>query len=87
MSDLPISAKSWLSSRSVYTRSTQNAGIRPLNARYKTTCIHLEHPRGYADPAIMARNKAILRDTAKSGRVRAERGIQELLDEGYKVDR
>ncbi|MDA0947154.1 MAG: glycosyltransferase family 2 protein [Planctomycetota bacterium] len=63
----------------------QNAGIRPLNARYKTTCIHLEHPRGYADPAIMARNKAILRDTAKSGRVRAELGIQELLDEGYRV--
>jgi hypothetical protein len=33
----------------------------------------------------MAQNKAILRDTAKSGRVRAERGIQELLDEGYRV--
>ena len=63
----------------------QNAGIRPLNARYKTTCIHLDHPRGYADPAIMAQNKAILRDTAKSGRVRADRGIQELLDEGYRV--
>ena len=63
----------------------QNAGVRPLNARYKTTCLHLEHPRGYLDPAVMAQNKAILRETSKSGRKRAERGIQELLDEGYLV--
>ena len=63
----------------------QNAGVRPLNARYKTTCLHLEHPRGYLDPAVMAQNKAILRETSRSGRERAERGIQELLDEGYLV--
>ena len=63
----------------------QNAGVRPLNARYKTTCLHLEHPRGYLDPAVMAQNKAILRETSRSGRKRAERGIQELLDEGYLV--
>jgi len=63
----------------------QNAGVRPLNARYKTTCLHLEHPRGYLDPAVMAQNKAILRETSRSGCERAERGIQELLDEGYLV--
>jgi hypothetical protein len=33
----------------------------------------------------MAQNKAILREAAKRGHQRPERGIQELLDGGYLV--
>lgn len=37
----------------------KHAGIKPLRARYRAIVVHLEHGRSYADPALIAANKAI----------------------------
>lgn len=36
----------------------KNAGIKPKHVRYDAICVHLDHARGYADPANVAANKA-----------------------------
>ena len=36
----------------------KNAGIKARHVRYDAVCVHLDHERGYADPANVAANKA-----------------------------
>lgn len=36
-----------------------NYGIRPKQIRYSTVCLHLDHPRGYATPESIKKNKNI----------------------------
>lgn len=63
-----------------------NAGIKPRHVRYDAICIHLDHPRGYADPEIVARNKALRIRSAKEGIIETPCGIRQLLDAGYKPE-
>lgn len=63
-----------------------NAGIKPRHVRYDAICIHLDHPRGYADPEIVARNKALRIRSAKEGIIETPCGIRQLLDTGYKPE-
>lgn len=48
-----------------------HAGLRPYRAKNSAFLLHLDHDRPYADPAEMERNRAILRETMRTGRVRS----------------
>lgn len=52
-----------------------NAGIRGRHLRYTAPLVHLDHPRGYADRARMARQKAHIRAIRASGTFWTMRGI------------
>lgn len=56
----------------------ENAGIRGKRIRHRVPCLHLDHPRGYADPEARAANLAIRRETARLRRTRTEHGIAQL---------
>ena len=43
--------------------------------RYVASVVHLDHPRGYVDRALVAANKARIREVRRSGRTWAEDGI------------
>lgn len=52
-----------------------NAGVRGQHLRYTASVVHLDHPRGYADPATIRANKARVRETRRSGRSWTPDGI------------
>ena len=52
-----------------------NNGVRGRHLRFTAPLIHLDHPRGYADPEKMARQKAHIREVRRSGQVWTEDGI------------
>jgi glycosyltransferase involved in cell wall biosynthesis len=52
-----------------------NLGIRPLQARHYTICIHLEHSRDYKSAEALTKNHVIRRETHKTGRSWTENGI------------
>ncbi len=45
----------------------ENAGVRGRHLRYTAPLVHLDHPRGYADPEKMRRHKAMIKAARKSG--------------------
>ena len=45
----------------------KNAGVRGRHLRYTAPLVHLDHPRSYADPALIARQKARVREVRRSG--------------------
>ena len=53
----------------------QNAGVRARHVRYDAICVHLDHARGYKDPAMVQANKALRQDVARRGLTRTEHGI------------
>lgn len=53
----------------------RNAGIRGRHLRFTAPLVHLDHPRGYADPAKIARHKAHISEIRASGRFWAPDGI------------
>ncbi|ESU22405.1 glycosyl transferase [Flavobacterium enshiense DK69] len=40
-----------------------NYGIKPKQIRYSTVCLHLDHPRGYATPESINKNRNIRKET------------------------
>ena len=40
-----------------------NYGIKPIQIRYSTVCLHLDHPRGYATQESINKNLAIRKET------------------------
>jgi glycosyltransferase involved in cell wall biosynthesis len=52
-----------------------NAGVRGRHLRYTAPLVHLDHPRGYADPEKIRRHKALIRDRRRSGAFWAADGI------------
>ena len=54
----------------------ENAGVRGRHMRYTAPVVHLDHPRGYADPATMRANKERVRDAGRSGRTWTPDGIE-----------
>lgn len=63
-----------------------NAGVKPRHVRFDAICVHLDHSRGYADPAIVARNKALRLRVAKEGIIETPQGIRQLLESGYQPE-
>ncbi len=53
-----------------------NKGIKPLQIRYSTVTIHLDHPRGYVTDDMIVKNKAIRKQTKKNKSVWTEYGIE-----------
>lgn len=53
----------------------RNAGIRPRPIRFTAPVLHLDHPRGYADPVRMAFNRERIEQSRQSGRTWAEDGL------------
>lgn len=61
-----------------------NIGIRPKHVRYNAIVIHLDHSRGYRDPAMVKANKALRVANARRNIGRTEYGISRLLSDGYR---
>lgn len=55
-----------------------NAGLRGVQIRHRAPVVHLEHGRGYMDPAVIARNLAIRRRIRAQRETRARLGLAEL---------
>jgi glycosyltransferase involved in cell wall biosynthesis len=53
----------------------ENAGIKGQHLRYTAPLVHLDHPRGYADPEKIRRHKAIIRAARTSGVAWTEHGL------------
>lgn len=52
-----------------------NRGIRGRHLRYTAPLVHLEHPRGYADPARIRHHKQKIRERRRSRQYWVEDGI------------
>lgn len=52
-----------------------NYGIKPIQIRYSTLCLHLDHPRGYATKESINKNKKIRKETKKLNKNWTESGI------------
>jgi hypothetical protein len=52
-----------------------NAGVRGQHLRYMASVVHLDHARGYVDPALVRANKARIRAVRSGGRRWTEDGI------------
>lgn len=59
----------------------ENAGVRGKCVRYRAVCLHLEHARGYVDPAAEERNRLLRRRTRREGVVRTPFGIDQTQDQ------
>jgi hypothetical protein len=53
----------------------ENAGVRGKQVRHRALVVHLDHPRGYREEAVLRRNRAIRDEVAATRRIRAERGL------------
>lgn len=53
----------------------ENAGVRGRHLRYTAPLVHLDHPRGYADPELIRRHKAHIRAVRAEGTAWSEAGI------------
>ena len=53
-----------------------NYGIKPIQIRYTTTCLHLDHPRGYATQESIKKNLGIRKETKDLKKKHTEFGIK-----------
>lgn len=52
-----------------------NYGIKPKQIRYSTTCLHLDHPRGYATEESINKNRNIRKETRLKKKKNTDFGI------------
>lgn len=57
-----------------------NMGIKTRQVRYRCSCVHLDHGRGYARPESIAKNHAIRKHTRDLKIIRTEYGIEASID-------
>lgn len=62
----------------------ENMGIKGKQVRYRCSCVHLDHKRGYANPEGRKKNRNIRDETHKNKITRTKYGIAEMpgADEG-----
>lgn len=53
-----------------------NSGVRGRHLRYSAPLVHLDHPRGYADPEKISRHKALIRQARRSRHAWTPDGIE-----------
>ena len=53
-----------------------NMGITGVQVRYRCSCVHLDHKRGYASKESIQKNRAMRKNTRKNKIVRTEYGIE-----------
>lgn len=54
----------------------RHAGIEAQVIRYSALMLHLDHPRGYKDASVRAKNETIIADTLATHRTRTDHGIK-----------
>ena len=54
-----------------------NMGLKTRQVRYRCSCVHLDHGRGYARPESIAKNRAIRKHTREQKITRTEYGIEQ----------
>ncbi len=54
----------------------ENMGIKGKRIRFRAACVHLDHPRSYAKPESIAKNRAIRAETRSKKVQRTAFGIQ-----------
>ena len=54
-----------------------NMGLETRQVRYRCSCVHLDHGRGYARPESIAKNRAIRKHTREQKITRTEYGIEQ----------
>lgn len=59
-----------------------NLGIRPKHVRYNAIVIHLDHARGYVDPAVVEANKQHRLRVDREGIIRTGHGIDQHQAQG-----
>ena len=52
-----------------------NHGIKSKQIRYSTVCLHLDHPRGYATPESINKNRNIREETKQQNKNWTDFGI------------
>ncbi|MBD3670258.1 MAG: glycosyltransferase family 2 protein [Gammaproteobacteria bacterium] len=62
----------------------ENMGIKGKQVRYRCSCVHLDHGRGYASKESINKNRNIRKHTRKSGITRTNYGIESLSDDAGK---
>jgi hypothetical protein len=60
-------------------------GIKTRQVRYRCSCVHLDHGRGYAHPESIARNRAIRKHTHDNRVTRTEFGIEQPSESGLET--
>jgi glycosyltransferase involved in cell wall biosynthesis len=58
-----------------------NFGFRGRRVRFRAPCLHLDHPRPYADPDVISANRRVRDELRRSRDVRARRGLAEVEGE------
>jgi glycosyltransferase involved in cell wall biosynthesis len=58
-----------------------NLGYRGRRVRFRAPCLHLDHPRPYADPRIISANRRARDEIRRSRDVRTRRGLAEVARE------
>ncbi len=53
-----------------------NSGVRPLQIRFSTVCVHLEHPQSWRTEEAVAASRAIIDETRRTGRTWIDEGIR-----------
>lgn len=54
-----------------------NLGLKTRQVRYRCSCVHLDHGRGYAHPESIAKNRAIRKHTRDNKITRTDYGIEQ----------
>jgi hypothetical protein len=54
-----------------------NLGFRGRRVRFRAPCLHLDHPRPYADPEVIRANRRIREEIRRTGDTRTRRGLAE----------
>jgi glycosyltransferase involved in cell wall biosynthesis len=55
-----------------------NLGYRGRRVRFRAPCLHLDHPRPYADPDVIQANRRVREEIRRSGDARTRRGLAEV---------
>ena len=58
-----------------------NMGIKPRQVRYRCSCVHLDHGRGYARPESISKNRSIRQQTRGNKITRTDFGIEAATEE------
>jgi glycosyltransferase involved in cell wall biosynthesis len=63
-----------------------NLGFRGRRVRFRAPCLHLDHPRPYADPDVIRANRRMREDIRRSRDTRTRRGLAEVARESTTSD-
>jgi glycosyltransferase involved in cell wall biosynthesis len=63
----------------------RNCGIKARDVKYSAVLVHLDHAKGYRDPALMAANRELRLTVEKNRITHTDYGIAQLVAAGYRA--